>query len=411
MQGAAGGGLQPMSQAIMADSFPARMRAAAFALFGVTVLVAPALGPIVGGWITDNYSWRWIFLINLPVGLLAAILVFRLVEDPPFLRRFKPGEMHLDTVGLSLLVLGVSALQIFLDKGQEDDWFGSNFIITLIVTSIVCLTLLAVWEWRHRDPLIDVRLFTNFNFAGVSVMMFLAGVVSFSATVLMPQFLQTLAGYSAQQAGIVVAAGAAILLVSMPLVAALTTVVPVKYIIAFGWAFSAIGLFLSTRLLTLGVSFPTACGIMMLQYAPIGFIFVPAITASYFGVPQSKSDTVSGLANFTRNIGSSFGASVVTTVLGRRQQFHIARLTDRFTPSSRLLPDTFQALASHLHAGGALGPTIGLAFIYQQLLGQAAALSFLDAYAVLGAASAAMFFASFMLQSNNPKQTEVHSAH
>jgi DHA2 family multidrug resistance protein len=189
LQGAGGGGMQPMSQAIMADSFPPRLRAAAFALYGVTVMVAPALGPTLGGWITDNYSWRWIFLINLPVGLLALGFVFKLVEDPPFLRRFKRGEMRLDYVGLSLLVLGVSALQIFLDKGQEDDWFGSNFISTLVVLSLVCLSGLVVWEWRHKEPLIDVKLFKNFNFAGICLMMFLAGAVAFSSTVLMPQFL------------------------------------------------------------------------------------------------------------------------------------------------------------------------------------------------------------------------------
>jgi DHA2 family multidrug resistance protein len=212
LQGVGGGGMQPMSQAIMADSFPPRMRAAAFALFGVTVMVAPALGPILGGWITDNFSWRWIFLINLPVGLLASGLVFKLVEDPPFLRRFKPGEMSLDIVGLSLLVVGVGALQILLDKGQEDDWLGSNFIVSLIVISALCLSALVLWELRHKVPLIDVRLFRNLNFSGVNIMMFLAGAVAFSSTVLMPQFLQTLAGYSAQQAGLVVSAGAGMLL-------------------------------------------------------------------------------------------------------------------------------------------------------------------------------------------------------
>jgi DHA2 family multidrug resistance protein len=412
LQGVGGGGMQPMSQAIMADSFPPRMRAAAFALFGVTVMVAPALGPILGGWITDNFSWRWIFLINLPVGLLASGLVFKLVEDPPFLRRFKPGEMSLDIVGLSLLVVGVGALQILLDKGQEDDWLGSNFIVSLIVISALCLSALVLWELRHKVPLIDVRLFRNLNFSGVNIMMFLAGAVAFSSTVLMPQFLQTLAGYSAQQAGLVVSAGAGMLLITMPLVAALTTRVPVKYLIAFGWLFSAVGLCISTHLLTLGVSFATACGIMVLQYAPIGFIFVPAITASYFGIAQDKSDTVSGLTNFTRNIGSSFGASMVTTVLARRQQFHMARLTESITPSSRMLAATFQNMARRVPGGaGASGQRSGLALIYQWLIGQAAAMSFLDAYAVLGTASAAMFFASFLLKSNDPRHTEVKSGH
>ena len=412
LQGMGGGGMQPMSQSIMADSFPARLRAAAFALYGVTVLVAPALGPILGGWITDNYSWRWIFLINLPVGLLALGLVYKLVQDPPFLRRFKPGEMHLDTVGLSLLVLGVGALQILLDKGQEDDWLGSNFIVCLIAISVVCLTALAVWEWRHKVPLIDVRLFTNFNYCGINAMMFLAGAVAFSSTVLMPQFLQSLAGYSAQQAGMVVSAGALFLFVTMPLVAALTTRVPVKFLIAFGWLLSAAGLYLSTRLLSLGVSFPVAAGIMVLQYAPISFIFVPAMTAAFFGVPQDKSDAVSGMSNFMRNIGSSFGASVVTTVLARRQQFHMARLTEHLGQGSAALTGAFQALALRMHGtGGAGGQTMGLALIYQYVMGQGAALSFIDTYVVLGVASGAMFLMSFLLQGNDPKHTEAHAGH
>ncbi|MGA2672010.1 MAG: DHA2 family efflux MFS transporter permease subunit [Terracidiphilus sp.] len=412
LQGAGGGGLQPMSQAIMADSFPPRLRGAAFALYGITVLVAPALGPTLGGWITDNYSWRWIFLINLPIGLIALALVFKLVEDPPFLRRFKAGEMHLDSIGLSLLVLGVAALQIFLDKGQEDDWFGSNFITTLVAISLVCLSALIVWEWRHRAPLIDVKLYRSFNFSSINLMMFLAGAVAFSSTVLMPQFLQTLAGYTAQQAGLVVSAGAGILFVTMPVIGMLTSKLPVKYLIAFGWFLSATGLFLSTKLLTLGVSFQVACGIMLLQYAPLGFIFVPAITASYFGISQDRSDEVSGLTNFIRNIGSSVGASVVTTVLARRQQFHLVRLSDHFSPGAPVLSLTFQALASRMHGmGSSAGPAAGLALIYQFLAGQAAALSYIDTYVVLGSGSVAMFFLSFLLQSNDPRHTEQHSAH
>jgi DHA2 family multidrug resistance protein len=412
LQGAGGGGLQPMSQAIVADSFPARLRGAAFALYGVTVLVAPALGPTLGGWITDNFSWRWIFLINIPVGFLAIGLIYKLVEDPPFLRRFKPGEMRLDYIGLSLLVLGVSALQIFLDKGQEDDWFGSGFITTLVVTSIVCLGALIVWEWQHKDPLVDIRLYRSFNFASINLMMFLAGAVVFSSSVLMPQFLQMLAGYTAQQAGLVVSAGAASLLISMPLIAVLSTKIPAKYLIAFGWLFSATGLFISTKVLSLGVDFKTACGIMVLQYAPIGFIFVPCITASYFGISQDKSDAVSGLTNFIRNIGSSVGASLVTTVLIRRQQFHMVRLGEHLGSGAPSLSLTFQSLASRMQdTGGAGGQTMGLALIYQFLMAQAATLSYLDTYVVLGIGSTVMFFVSFLLKTNDPKHTEQHMAH
>jgi DHA2 family multidrug resistance protein len=414
LQGAGGGGLQPLSQSIMADSFPPKLRGTAFALFGLTVLVAPALGPILGGWITDTYSWRWIFLINLPFGLLVLGSVFKLVEDPPFLRRFKPGEMHLDFVGLSLLALGVAALQILLDKGQEDDWFGSNFIVSLVAVSLICFGILIVWEWRHQEPLVDIRLFRNFNFSSISLMMFLAGAVAFSSTVLMPQFLQLLAGYSAEQAGLVVSAGAASLLVTMPVIAKVSSKLPVKYLIAFGWFLSAAGLYLSARFLNLEVSFGGACLIMVLQYAPIGFIFVPAITASYFGIPQDKSDSVAGLTNFMRNIGSSVGASLVTTILARRQQFHIARLSEHLTPTAPALRMSFQTLVLYAHsigAGNFQAQAIALAMIYRSLMAQAAALSYLDAYMALAAGAAAMFLLSFLLKSNDPMHTEVAAGH
>jgi len=404
IQGAGGGGLQPMSQAIMADSFPPKQRGSAFALFAVTALVAPALGPILGGWITDSFSWRWIFFINIPVGLLTLGLIYKLVEDPPFLRRFKPGEMHFDTVGFALLAVGVAALQIFLDKGQEDDWFGSSFITTLVVISLLCLTGMVLWEWRQKQPIVDVHLFRIPNFSSANVMMFMAGAVVFSATVLMPQFLQMLLGYTAQQAGLVVSAGAGVMMITMPVIGILTGRIPAKYLILVGWIASAAGLLYTTRLLSLDISFQTAAYIMMLQFGPLGLVFVPAITVAYFGVPKDRSDAVSGMTNFTRNIGSSVGISLVQTILARRQQFHIARLTEHLSPGEPGLTMAFQAMAGRTRGAGNAGSQVaGLALIYQSLMRQAAALSYLDIYIVLGAGAAAMFFLSFLLKSRDPK--------
>ena len=196
MQGAGGGGLQPMAQAILADTFPPQQRGLAFALYGITAVVAPTIGPTLGGWITDNYTWRWIFFINLPVGILTLLLVYRLVEDPPWVKRAAGAGVKIDYIGVTLLTLGVGALQVMLDKGQEDDWFGSHFILTCAVIAGVGLISLVIWEWFYKAPIVDVRLFKNFNFLGANVMMFTLGIMLFASLVLLPQFLQTLMGYA-----------------------------------------------------------------------------------------------------------------------------------------------------------------------------------------------------------------------
>src|SRR5580698_6815667 len=192
LQGAGGGGLQPMAQAILADTFPPHQRGLAFALYGITAIMAPTIGPTLGGWITFNYSWRWIFFINLPVGILTWLLVRRFVEDPPYLAKLKAAGVRLDYIGIALLTLGIGALQVLLDRGQEDDWFGSHFITTLVVIAAVSLISLVIWEWYHKTPIIDVHMFKSFNFASSSLMMFMLGIMLFSSLVLMPQFLQTL---------------------------------------------------------------------------------------------------------------------------------------------------------------------------------------------------------------------------
>src|SRR6201993_200027 len=202
LQGAGGGGLQPMAQAILADTFPPQQRGLSFALYGIRAIMAPTIGPTLGGWITFNYSWRWIFFINLPVGIVTWFLVRRFVEDPPYVARLKSAGVKLDYIGIALLALGVGALQVLLDKGQEDDWFGSRFITTLIVMATVCLISLVIWEWFHKTPIIDVRMFKSFNFASANLMMFMLGILLFSSLVLMPQFLQTLLGYTSELAGL-----------------------------------------------------------------------------------------------------------------------------------------------------------------------------------------------------------------
>ncbi len=350
IQGAGGGGLQPMAQAILADTFPPEKRGLAFSVYGVTAVVAPSIGPTLGGWITDNYTWRWIFLMNLPVGILAIFLVLTFVEDPPFLQRTSLEESRIDYVGFGLLAIGIAFLQIVLDKGQEDDWFGSNFIVTLTVISVVCLVTLVLWELRVKDPILDVRLFKNVNFATSSLMMFMVGAASFSTTVLMPQFLQSLMGYTAESAGMVLSAAAILLLIELPLVGQLTGRIQARYLMAFGWAGLTIAMFFSTRRMDLEMSFPAATWLRIAQYVPMGFIFIPATMVAYLGIPPEKSNAVAGLINFVRNMGSSVGTSAVTTILARRAQVHQVMLASHTAMSTPAFQQTSAALASRLRA-------------------------------------------------------------
>src|ERR1700723_1538870 len=369
IQGAGGGGLQPMAQAILADIFPPEKRGLAFSLYAVTAVCAPAIGPTLGGWITDNYSWRWIFLLNLPIGLITLVLVHCLVDDPPFLKRKTLRESKLDYVGLSALALGVAALQIALDKGQEADWFSSHFITTLVVIAVVCLTFLVIWEWYEKDPIVDVRLFKYFNFSAANVMMFLVGAVSFSSTVLMPQFLQSLMGYAAQKAGMVLSGAALILLIELPLVGILGSKIQGRYLMAGGGGVLSIAMYISTKQMDLLMSFQSASILRVIQYIPVGFIFIPATTVAYVGIPRDKSNSVSGLVNFVRNLGSSFGTSAVTTILAQRSQFHQVRLTEHTATGDinfqNMLSGTAQKTQAAAGMGHADANQIGLAQIYQ----------------------------------------------
>src|SRR6202051_1086921 len=284
LQGMGGGGVEAMAQAILADTFPPQQRGLAFALYGITAIMAPTIGPTLGGWITFNYSWRWIFFINLPVGVVTWFLVRRFVEDPPYLAKIKAAGVKLDYIGIALLTLGVGALQVLLDKGQEDDWFGSHFITTLVVVSAVCLVSLVIWEWFHKTPIIDVRMFKSFNFASSCLMMFTLGILLFSSLVLMPQFLQTLLGYTSQLAGLALSAGGVVLLIGIPIMGPLTTKFQARYLIAFGWFALSLAMFYSTKRIDLQVSFSAAVWLRITQVIGLGFLFVPITLVAYMGI-------------------------------------------------------------------------------------------------------------------------------
>ena len=403
LQGAGGGGLQPMAQAILADTFPPEKRGLAFALYGVTVIVAPTIGPTLGGFITDNYSWRWIFFINIPVGILALFLVYRMIEDPPWAVRKAGAAGRIDFIGVSLLVLGVGALQIMLDKGQEDDWFGSHFIVTLAVIAVVGLVGLVLWEWFYKNPIIDVRLFKNLNFLGANGMMFMLGVVLFASLVMLPLFLQSLLGYTAQSAGLVLSGGGVLLLFMMPIIGVLSSKVQARYLIAFGWFSLSLAMYYSSRQLELGMSFRSATLLRIVQVFGMAFLFVPINLSSYVGMPLEKSNSVAGLVNFMRNIGSSVGTSMVTAIIARRSQVHQVYLVANVTPGATSVAHALSGLTARLAASG-MDPVqasrAAYALLYRTVILQATTLAYVDAFMILAFIGIIMSVLALFLKKN-----------
>ena len=323
LQGLGGGGLAPSEQAILADTFPIEKRGQAFAVYGMAVVFAPAIGPTLGGWITDNFNWHWIFFINLPVGLLSLFLSNRMVEDPPHLVARKEASKHLkvDFMGLGLVGLGVGLLEYTLDKGQEKDWFSDLGIRTSFVAAVVLLAWFVYWEWRHPDPIVDIKLLKNRNFGTAVFLQLILGMVLFGSTVLIPQYLQSLLGYTAERAGMVLSPAGFVLMVMMLVAGRTVAKVDPRAMAAFGYFCTAVGVYNLTRL-DLNTAFGTATLWRVLQMMALPFIFIPISTLNYVGVPAEKSNQISSLSNFARNIGGSAGTALLTTFIARTSQTH-----------------------------------------------------------------------------------------
>ena len=402
LQGAGGGGLQPSEQAILADTFPPAKRGMAFAVYGIAVVTAPAIGPTLGGWITDNFSWRWIFFINIPVGILSILLTSRLIQDPPDFKRRKLSETSIDYVGLGFVALGLGTLQVVLDKGQRDDWFESHFIVALSIISIASLLFVIVWEWRHKDPIIDLHLFRDRTFGISNMLMFMLGFALLGSTLLLPLFMQTMLGYTAEQAGLALMPGGFTIMLLLPLVGFLLSRYTPRWLLLFGLVVLSISLFHMTNF-DLDIDFRTVMMARVFQAAGMAFLFVPINTAAYAFLPREKNNAASGLMNLARNIGGSVGISVVTTMLDRRTQVHLTDLSSNLSSSNPVLQARIQALGRLMHGSGPGGaPPSAWAMIQGVVQRQATMLSYIDCFWFLGVAILCMVPMVFLIKKSKP---------
>jgi DHA2 family multidrug resistance protein len=356
LQGIGGGGLAPVEQAILVDTFPAAKRAAAFALYSMAIVTAPAIGPILGGWITDSYSWRWVFFINVPIGLVSLLLTSRLVSDPPAFREEvaqlrESGKLRIDYVGIALVAIGFSCLEIVFDRGQREDWLESGFIATVLAIAVAALVIAWIWESRHEDPVVDVGLLKNRNFALACSLYFMFGLVLFGSTVLIPQMLQSLYGYTATDAGLVLGPGAFVIVLMTPIVVRLVRRIPAERLIAFGFAVLGLAMWYYASF-NLATTYGREAMARVIQGFGISFLFVPISQLAYSYLPANKNNKASSLTNLFRNLGGSAGIAFVTTMLERRTQFHQTVLVTHVSGSDPAVQLTVAGAAERLAAFG-----------------------------------------------------------
>ena len=387
LQGVGGGGLQPSEQAILNDTFPLEKRGMAFAVYGVAVVVAPTIGPWLGGWITDNFSWRWIFYINVPVGIISLLLTSLLVSDPPYMKRAKVSQgFRIDYIGIGLISLGLGSMQIILDKGEREDWLSSGFIQAFFILMLIGIIAGIIWEYRQEHPVVDLRMLKDRNFAVATLAMFFLGFVLYASTVLIPQFLQEMMGYTAELAGLALSPGGAVIMFMMPVVGFLVSRVNTKYLIAFGCLVSSAALFVMAGW-NLQIDYRHAVTARMLQSFGLAFLFIPINVSAFAFVPKEKTNMGTGIINLARNIGASVGIATVTTFLERRTQFHQAQLTEHVNTLSTAFQSKLHAIAASFNIGGSSGPgamSQAYGMIYSLVQRQAVMKAFIDNFYMLG---------------------------
>ncbi len=412
VQGAGGGALQPLSQAILLESFPPNKRGLAMAMFGLGVVVAPVLGPTLGGWLTDTYSWRWAFYINIPIGIIAIVMITRYVHDPVYIRKARPGRI--DTIGFGLLAIWLATLQIILDKGQEDDWFGATWIRWATGVLVISFVAFIIYEWNKYQPLVNLRVFRERNFAIGCLLIAMFGAVIYGMVTLLPLFYQELLGYTALNSGIAVSPRGLGAIIAMPMIGVLTSRIDNRWLIASGFLiFAGCSLWFSE--INLGISQWTLLWAVILSGFGSGCVFVPLSTTSMARLPNEQIGNASGLYNLLRNIGGSIGISMINTLLARHQQVHRADLVHNINPNNPLVQQQLSGIGGYLQTAPA--PALrtsserALGVLDQTLSQQASLLSYVDDFRYLALVCVICIPFVFLLKKAIARKGAVSSAH
>ena len=384
LQGIGGGALQPLSQAILLETFPPKEHGIAMAIFGVGAMFGPIAGPVMGGYITDTLSWRWIFYVNIPICLLAVFMVTLFIHDPPYLKRAE--KVKVDAWGIALLTVGIGALQIVLDKGQREDWFQSDFILVFTAVAVLALALFVIVEMYYAEhPIVDLRAFRNVSFTTGNVVMFIAFFNLFGGIVLLPLYAQMLLGYTSYLAGMILSPGGVATLLVMPIVGKLIVKRNPKYLLTFGMALCAFSTYMMSRF-SLGADFSSIMWPRIYLGIGMGFLFIPLTTLTLSSIPRPQMGNATSIYNLLRNLGGSFGVAFATTMFVRRAQVHQSHLTEHLTGFDRNFQTAVEygkgLLAGRGIPDGLLDPTV-MRRIYGQAIRQATALGFNDAFFIL----------------------------
>ena len=382
LQGIGGGALQPISQAILLESFPPHQHGMAMAIFGIGIMFGPIIGPLLGGWITDNWSWHWIFYINIPIGFISILMALFFIVDPPYMERLK---MKIDHWGLLFLMIGIGCLQVVLDQGQREDWFSSSFITWLGYISISSLIMFILVEFFAENPIVNLRTFKNLSFSSGNIIMFFIFFNLFSSVVLLPIYLQTLMGYTSFLAGLVLGPGGIASMITMLIAGKLVTKINPKAILAFGIAVASYSIYLMSQF-NLQADFNTIFWPRVVMGAGMGFLFIPLTTLTLSSIRKEEMGNATAIFNLLRNLGGSFGVAIVTTILTRRAQFHQVHLVEHLAPLDRNFQRTLPQISQILQDRGFIPSSLNqgsLNLIYNQLLREASMLSFNDVFYIL----------------------------